>query len=294
MCTQRLLRRLGLPAVAAAVLLAAAGEAARADLKPPQCSDDADSCEVVVEDPGIPGGSDGETTGEDDASDDGSGGETGAGDSGLTDCTSTIVDTDADSHPLAGPRPSGRPHVLVVETCTTPSGSTVQMGEWLELGADGQVQIRPEVLAQRAIDRLNLPQPIMHTSPETVQLVHLPIWLAVTEASWEAQSATASVPGLSVTATATPVSTQWSMGNDDTTTCTGPGTVWTPAAGETDASPDCGYHYEHASEQDLEVSVTVVWQIRWAGGGESGSVPDMTTTAQTTWQVIESQSLVQR
>jgi hypothetical protein len=296
MCTQRLLRRLGLPAFAAAVLLAAAGEAARADLKPPQCSDDADSCEVVVEDPGIPGGSDGETTGEDDASDDGSGGETGAGDSGLTDCTSTIVDTDADSHPLAGPRPSGRPHVLVVETCTTPSGSTVQTGEWLELGANGQVQIRPEVLAQQAIDRLDLPQPQIAASPEEYQLVRLPTWLWLEGDSWAVQSASASVPGLTVTATATPVKAVWDLGDGTTVECDA-GTPWTTEYDAKDASPDCGHTYTRSSAHvpggEYEVSVVVEWAVSWSGGGETGTEPGMTTTADVTWQVAESQATVQ-
>lgn len=292
MYTRRLLTRVAVIACAAAALIAAAGQATWADFKPPQCSDDSDSCEVSAEDPGIDGG--GSDDGGSDGVDGAGGGSTGEDSGGLSDCTSSIVDTDADSHPLAGPRPDGGAYVLVVETCKTATGSTVQTGEWLEQGADGQMQIRPEVLAQRAVDRLSLPQPVMNTSPDSMQLVMLPVWLTVTGASWDQQSASASVPGLTVTATATPVSASWSMGNGDTKECTVPGTPWTPAAGETEASPDCGYVYEQASEADLEVTVTVVWQVRWAGGGASGSVPDMTTTATTSWPVIESQSLVQR
>jgi hypothetical protein len=290
----RLAKNVSLPIIAVAVFVAALPRTAMADDLGPDCSDDADACEVEVEVPGIPGGSDGGGSGEGGTGGNGDGGDASADAEGLTDCTSSIVDTKADSHPLAGPRPDDGAYVLVVETCTTTSGSTVQTGEWLEQGADGQMQIRPEVLAQRAVDRLSLPRPVMNTSPDSKQLVMLPVWLAVTEASWEQQSASASVPGLTVTATATPVSASWSMGNGDTAECMVPGTPWTPAAGETEASPDCGYVYEQASEADLEVTVTVIWQVRWAGGGESGSVPDMTTTATTSWPVIESQSLVQR
>ncbi|MEU6858532.1 hypothetical protein AB0B28_06640 [Glycomyces sp. NPDC046736] len=289
---RRFLTWLGAIAVASCAGVAVLPRGVLADPLGPECSDATDSCEVVAEHPGSPDGSSGsEGSGGDSASEGGgSGGDAG----GLSDCTSAVVDTDADTHPSAGARPAGDDYVLVVETCALPSGASVQSAEWLELGADGQLQIRAEVLAQRAIDRLHLPQPVMDTSPESKQLVHLPIWLAVTEASWEVQSATASVPGLTVTATATPVLASWSMGNGDSRKCTGPGTVWTPAAGETDSSPDCGYLYEQVTEADAEVTVTVTWEIRWSGGGESGSVPDMTTTAQTTWPVIESQSLVQR
>jgi hypothetical protein len=290
----RSVKRIAAIVSAAAVCIAVLPRAAQAGPLGPDCSDDADTCEVEVEVPGVPGGSDGGGSGEGGTGGNGDDGDAGADAGGLTDCTSSIVDTKADSHPLAGSRPEGGVYVLVVETCTTPSGSTVQTGEWLEQGADGQMQIRPEVLAQRAVDRLSLPRPVMNTSPDSKQLVMLPVWLAVTEASWEQQSASASVPGLTVTATATPVSASWSMGNGDTAECMVPGTPWTPAAGETEASPDCGYVYEQASEADLEVTVTVIWQVRWAGGGESGSVPDMTTTATTSWPVIESQSLVQR
>lgn len=278
--------------------LVVAPQGAQANPWSPSCSDDADTCEVEAENPGSEGGSDG--SGGDEAGSgggNGGGGETAADDNGLTDCTSSIVDTKADSHPLAGPRPSGGPFVLVVETCRTPSGSTVQTGEWLEQGADGQVQIRPEVLAQRAVDRLQLPAPQIAASPEEYQLVRLPTWLWLEGDSWSAQSASASVPGLTVTATATPVKATWDMGDGSTVVCEDAGTPWTPAFDAKDASPDCGHTYERSSARapsgEYEVSVVVEWAVSWSGGGQSGTGPGMTTTAQVSWQVAESQATVQ-
>lgn len=294
----RLAKYLALPVIAVAVCITALPHAAMADKLGPDCSDQADACEVEVEVPGIPGGSDGDGSGEGGTGENGGGGDGSGSDAdGLTDCTSSIVDTKADSHPLAGPRPDGGAYVLVVETCTTPSGSTVQTGEWLEQGADGQVQIRPEALAQRAVDRLQLPAPQIAASPEEYQLVRLPTWLWLDGDSWSAQSASASVPGLTVTATATPFKATWNLGDGSSVVCEDAGTPWTSAFDAKDVSPDCGHTYTrssaHAPGGEYEVTVVVEWAVSWSGGGETGTEPGMTTTAQVSWQVAESQATVQ-
>lgn len=266
--------------------------AALADPSGPSCSDPNDTCEVEVELPGSGGGT-GADPGDEGGGAPGGGGDGGGDTDALTHCTSDIVDTEADSHPLAGPRPEDGVYLLVMETCTTESGTTVQSAEWLEQGAEGQVQINPEILAQRAVDRLRLPQPGIEASPEATQLVHLPTWLWVTESSWAQQSASASVPGLTVTARATPVEARWATGDGDTVTCTGPGTPWQAGADPKTASPDCGHTYTRPSDDEVEAQVTVTWRITWSGGGVSGTAPDMTTTATTTWPVLESQTVLQ-
>lgn len=83
----------------------------------------------------------------------------------------------------------------------------------------------PVVLAWRALSRLNLPSPVIRVNPTGQQLVHLPTWLWLGADSWRARSASAQVPGVAVTATATPQQVVWSMGDGMTVTCTGPGTA---------------------------------------------------------------------
>lgn len=284
-----------LTAATALAFVVIAAHPASADLNP-SCSDADDWCEVEVEIPGGGGGG-GTDPGSDGGEGPPAGGGPGTDTDALTDCTSTVLE-DADSHPQAGARPNDR-SVLVIETCTTETGSTIQSAEWVELGAEGQMQILPEVLAQRAVDRLVLLTPGIEASPETVQLVQLPTWLWVSESTWSVRTAQAAAGGLTATATATPVAVAWDMGDGATVECGGRGSEWEQGTNP-EAASDCSHTYTLPSSEELPVSATVTWQVTWvvtdAGGGEvaSGTEPDMSTTGQTAWPVLESQALVER
>ncbi|NIL43744.1 hypothetical protein HCB17_23465 [Salinispora arenicola] len=203
-----------------------------------------------------------------------------------------------------------------------PSPSTVQAlggqpageGGWYQrtcYGADGAATtglggpvwiagvppvVSPEVLARQARARLTLPKVEIAMNPPGDQLVNLPVWLALDRASWRAQSATASVPGVSVTATARPVRVSWSMGDGTTRVCDGPGTVWRPGTDPAKASPDCGHVYRRSSAGTpggtYTVTATVTWEVVWAGAGQSGTVPGLTTSGQVQTRVQESQAVI--
>lgn len=79
----------------------------------------------------------------------------------------------------------------------------------------------PAALARQAYDQLRLPSPAIRLSPAGRQLVNLPTWLWLDHAGWGAASATAAVPGESVTATAVPTSVTWSLGDGSSITCVG-------------------------------------------------------------------------
>ena len=153
----------------------------------------------------------------------------------------------------------------------------------------------PAELAAQARDQLRLPGPSIQLSPAGAQLVSLPSWLWLSTGSWGARSATAAVPGASVTASATPVSVSWSMGDGDTVTCTGPGTPYSAGVNPDSASPDCGYTYRQSSisqpGQVFTVTATVHWTVSWSGAGQAGAFPDLTTTATARVPVGESQAL---
>jgi hypothetical protein len=155
----------------------------------------------------------------------------------------------------------------------------------------------PAVLAQLAVRYLRLPDPVIRSSPApgALQLTRLPVWLWVAANVWQPQSKTAQVPGESVTATATPVSAAWAMGNGATVPCKGPGT---PYAGSNPAasSPTCGYTYDQSSAGQpggaYRVTVTITWDITWAGtGGAGGALAPLQTVAAAEFQVAESQAL---
>jgi hypothetical protein len=154
----------------------------------------------------------------------------------------------------------------------------------------------PAAVARDARSRLRLPSPVIDVNPPGDQRVNFPVWLALNPASWKPRSATASVPGVTVTATARPVRVSWSMGNGSTRTCDGPGTAWSPATDPERASPDCGYIYRHSSASapggTYTVVATVTWDVTWAGAGQVGTVPGLTTAGHVQTRVQESDALV--
>jgi hypothetical protein len=198
----------------------------------------------------------------------------------------------------AGPTP-GQSGAWYVWQC---SGSSAVAGVyhlpvWIPNGSQGPGAPpvpSPAQLAQLARNQLRLPTPSIAANPAGEQLVNLPTWMWLSS-GWGPVSATASVPGVSVTATATPTSVVWSMGDGSTVTCTGAGTPFPPGTAPTASSPDCGHTYRTSSAgqagQAFPVMATVHWTVTWAGAGQGGVFPDMTTTGNAAFRVAESQAL---
>ncbi|MFC8429264.1 hypothetical protein [Streptomyces sp. NPDC057253] len=159
----------------------------------------------------------------------------------------------------------------------------------------GAPQPSPTQLAQVAREQLRLPTQRIQASPVDEQLVNLPTWLWLDRGEWGAVSTTASVPGVSVTAVARPTSVVWALGDGGSVTCDGPGTPYGSGASPKNPSPDCGYTYHASSagrpDSAYTVSATVHWTVSWAGAGQSGVFPDLTTTSDAEFRVAESQAL---
>lgn len=160
---------------------------------------------------------------------------------------------------------------------------------------DTVARVSPADLARQAYRQLWLGSPRIGVNPAGDQLVHLPTWLWLEPGSWGEVSATASVPGVSVTAVARPTKVSWSMGDGGSVTCEGPGTRFTTEADPASSSPDCGYTYRVPSVgqpgEVFTVTATVHWTVTWSGAGESGAFPDMTTDAVAWLRVAEAQAL---
>jgi hypothetical protein len=157
----------------------------------------------------------------------------------------------------------------------------------------------PAELGRIAASRLVLPRPQVVVNPpaSAPQLVMLPTWLWAEAAWWQVpRSASASVPGVTVTATATPLRVVWSMGDGTTVTCQGPGTPYSADVGDpAAASPDCGHTYTRTSAGEpggvFDVSATVTWQVSWSGGGASGQAGPLFSTATVPVTVVEVRSV---
>lgn len=186
----------------------------------------------------------------------------------------------------------------LLRTCPSESGWTTA---WVP--GDGGAQAAtvaapppPAVVARQAVDRLALPRPEIGVSPVGEQLVSLPTWLWIEPGLWSPRSATASVPGVSVTATATPGKVTWSMGDGSSVVCRGPGTPFSSGGDPRRESPDCGYTYRRSSagqpSEAFPVTATISWEISWSGNGEARTLPALETAASAAFRVAESQALV--
>ncbi|MGC9667449.1 hypothetical protein ACNTMW_12940 [Planosporangium sp. 12N6] len=222
----------------------------------------------------------------------GSAGGGGTGDSGGDGCSYKPADPSPDIIDAFGGQPSGQGQWYWKVCSAQPDNADLV---WM---AGAPPVVSPEVLARQARAKLALPAVVIRLNPPDDQLANLPVWLTLDPASWRQQSATASVPGVSVTATARPVRAAWSMGDGGSVTCAGPGTAWAPGTDPAAASPDCGYVYRRSSAGapagTYTVTVTVMWEVTWAGAGQSGTVPGLTTTGQIQTRVQESQAVISR
>ncbi len=164
----------------------------------------------------------------------------------------------------------------------------------------GQPTVAPGMLASQAARFLPLPAPVIRTNPtpDHDQVVNLATWLWAAPTSWDRRTATASVPGLSVTVTAVPTTLTWTMGDGGRTVCQGPGTPYDPTRALAVQRTTCSYTYRRSSagEPDgrCQVSATTIWRVTWVASGSvdaSGTLPPLARSAQTTLRVVEAQTL---
>jgi hypothetical protein len=159
--------------------------------------------------------------------------------------------------------------------------------------------IAPSTLARQAWKQLPLVFPPVATSPamDRPQYVSLPTWLWVDPAAWVPQSATAEVPGLSATVTATPMRVEWNLGDGSTVTCSA-GTPYDAARPAADQSTDCSHAFRDASSTQpdgrFHAMATMWWSVRWAAtDGSTGVLADAFRSTQFSLEVDEIQALRQ-
>ncbi|MET8453135.1 ATP/GTP-binding protein [Streptomyces sp. NPDC005209] len=107
-------------------------------------------------------------------------------------------------------------------------------------------------------------------------LVGMPMWMWVNQSptTYGPNSASASLAGVTVTATAKVTRIDWQMGDGTTVTCQGPGTTYTASYGKRE-SPTCGHTYSRTSAAQpggkYPVTAIATWTVNWqATGGETG------------------------
>lgn len=161
-------------------------------------------------------------------------------------------------------------------TCPDPLGGPGSNGGWVwfDTPPDG-FGGDPGRLAQQAVDQMTLEGPAIRTplDGDEIGTVGIPLWLWTEQGTttWGPNTATASVPGLSVTATARAKWIDWDLGDGTTMRCEGPGTPHIPGQVE---SPTCDHVYLASSAGQpgdvYTVMGTTTWEVTWSGGGVSG------------------------
>ena len=272
---------------------------------------DSGSCTVDVHKPGSPSSTPSPSQRS------GSGGGSGSSGSGASSTPSpeqTVINGDCtyapapDYTPMPGEdQHTGEKGAWYVRTCpdgiklggdpNKPVATTTQDWVWLTNPPPAALlKPTPAVLAQRAQQLLKLTTPVIASNPRPglPQLVGVNMWAWLPTGVFTPVSATASVPGESVTATARPTSVIWNFGDGTSITCPGAGTPF-PVGGDPEAaSPTCGHTYTHSSGVggSYTVTATINWNVTWAGAGQTGAFNGMTTTASEQVVVQQSQALV--
>jgi len=143
----------------------------------------------------------------------------------------------------------------------------------------------PAVLAQQAIGELRIPKPVINLGPDPNRVaVNFWTWLWLGDSP--PTSSTVALRGVSVTATATLSSVDWSMGEPlsldgggiGSVTCQGPG-VAPSANADFSEPPPCGYMFKYRSLQERTngvgkwpVAATATWSVSWtASTGQTGA-----------------------
>jgi hypothetical protein len=217
-------------------------------------------------------------------------GDSSGGSGAGTDSTCHSVKVD-NGPPPAGAAPKGGWYMQVCGSGGSVLGTAPQ---WI---VDPPAAVDPAVVARQASASLDLPSPAIRANPDPGRdlLVQVPVWMWMDPASWGSRSATASVPGLSVTATAQPKQVRWDMGDGTTVICKGAGTPWRVGASPKAASPDCGHTYRRSSANSsgnrFSMRATVTWSVSWTGGGTNGTLPELTTSSAVSVRVAESQAI---
>ena len=157
----------------------------------------------------------------------------------------------------------------------------------------------PEDIAKVAYQRVAslVPKPeVAFSPPVDKMIVNFETWLGVRPS--DPVTATAAIPGLSATVTATATDIEWTTGSQvdgDTTTINclpwgstkfaADGCTWTPAypsVAKVTGTTDQRYHG----------TVTIVWQVTWlSSNGATGSLGDLRTTTPIEMGVQEIQTI---
>ena len=165
----------------------------------------------------------------------------------------------------------------------------------------------PDVVAIEALASIAVPAPVPSTSPGLglPQVVGLPTWLWIDPTTWTPLQASVDAGGFTVTATVTPTSVRWDMGEPDAEPriCDGPGTAYDLGRPDDLQHSDCTYTYRWASDTLTDThdtpdtryhaTVTTTWAVTWhTSDGQTGVLADIARSTPFSLRVTEIQAAI--
>jgi hypothetical protein len=155
-----------------------------------------------------------------------------------------------------------------------------------------------------------LPDPQPGSAPSLAKTyVNLGTWFWTDASAWHEYSATAQIPGLSVTVYAKPTQLSFDPGDvavrggsgqaevrSEPAICAGPGEVWQPSDGD-DKPSDCMHTYLHSTSISPDGvwhgTMSITWTVWWtASNGEGGTLDPLTTSTEQDAIVKELQAII--
>jgi len=197
-----------------------------------------------------------------------------------------------------------------IYTYSCPRPGYTEVGMRWRASAPAGPSVTPAMLALRALRSLTLPVPRPARSPDgqlrdgrRYTVARAPTWFWTDPSTYRTLSARASSGGVWAQVTVTPSALTFRPGDGGrTVSCRGPGRPWRAGRdGQWDRAPGgCSYAYPRSTfgyphKGQLTATYGIVWTVTWSGsGGESGTLPSVTTTTDSTFAVAEAQSVVVR
>lgn len=225
----------------------------------------------------------------------------------IPQCTTTVLELNniADGPPPGVTGPGSWYSI----TCTTPAGGTTTINPWISSApaappAAAAPAVNPYAIALQAENSLNLPPPTIEFNPPSNAVVNLPTWLWIDPALWHPYVVSATVGAVTATATATPTSVGWNLGDGSSLTCEGPGSVYRTDLPSVAQQTSCSHTYQTTSlgqpspdgnpnDGAFPITATVNWQVAWTAQGApgGGNLPPITTTAAANLRVEQVESV---
>lgn len=180
---------------------------------------------------------------------------------------------------------------------------TVSVPENVWFVPNGAAVVDPGQIAQQLVERapFEFANAHMAPGPDYHTYINYLNWMWVSADQWHDVSVSLTVAGATVTLTAEPTYVNWDMGNDDTTSCVGPGREWVKGMPE-DAPTNCSFTYSAMQDPEGDkwtVSARINYSVGWTctgncGGQTSGDLGDVAALAgdSTTITVYQRQTVV--